>query len=217
MGANDSSKKSPEDCEPRDPRISRSLRLKLFAGATFVLMTGVVWLVQTWLLKVDLGYAWPGDVALFGLYVLGAALLPDGTTGEWLAILGAMILMAGLVVQFQVLVHAHAGPGVYVSPRAGTYHPEVWLYAWTLVVPTAVGIGLAVRALPWRRDRMRRQSGLAAAGLGMFAVAGLLSETVFHIGSYRATIGLWYVAPIVFIVACLPPAVASGVRLLRHT
>jgi len=161
---------------------------------------GVAWLVQQ-RVPFHSGSTWPAFVAVFGLYLLVVGLLPDGSDGEWLSILGAMIGMAGLVALFQVQVHLHVPLDAYQPKRTVPNQPwEVWIYAWPLVFPTAFGLALVARSGVHRRDRMGRPALAVVIGLAMFVGAGLICETILHLGHYRATQHLGATLPIMLIV-----------------
>ena len=107
--------------------------------------------------------AWPLWLIVPGVaMVIGSfAIPPRGGLG--LAIPGAILTMVGVVLWFQ------ASTGLYAT----------WAYAWALVAPTGVGLGMLLYGLV-RRDGELVRDGLRTTlvGLGLFIGFGLFFEGV---------------------------------------
>jgi hypothetical protein len=99
----------------------------------------------------------PGVAMVIGSF----AIPPRGGLG--LAIPGAILTMVGVVLWFQ------AQTGLYAT----------WAYAWALVAPTGVGLGMLLYGLV-RRDGELVRDGLRTTlvGLGLFIGFGLFFEGV---------------------------------------
>ncbi len=119
-------------------------------------------------LEIDVGhYGWPMFVIVPGLAVLVSALLLEGPAGVGFAIFGSITTMTGLVLLYQ----------------NATNHWESWAYAWALVAPGSVGVGMLLEGLV-HGDRGLVDAGLTTGtvGLALFLVFGLLFEDVIGIG-----------------------------------
>jgi hypothetical protein len=114
--------------------------------------------------------AWPLWVIVPGLAMLigSFAIPPRGGVG--LAIPGAMIAMVGVVL--------------WVQDYYGLY--ATWAYAWALVAPTAVGIGMLAYGLV-RGDGDLVSDGVRATltGLGLFLGFALFFEGVIGLSGHR--------------------------------
>ncbi len=119
------------------------------------------------LVSIDLAsVGWPFFVIIPGAVLLVLALLGRGGASLGLALLGSIVTMTGLLLLYQ----------------DETGHYESWAYAWTLVAPTAVGIGLILHG--WRagrRDLVRGGSLTAGSGIVLFLVGGIFFEVVIGI------------------------------------
>lgn len=106
------------------------------------------------------GLVWPFFIILPGaLFFLGMVM--GGKPAGPLAIPGSIISMTGLILLFQSVI--------------GNF--ESWAYAWALVFPTAVGIGLIVSGA-WSSDQPLVQKGIRWTSIGviMFLVMGAFFE-----------------------------------------
>jgi hypothetical protein len=126
-------------------------------------------------------YGWPLIFAAIGiLFLLGAVAGPRGSGG--MAIPGTMLIVLACVFLFQ------AWTGYWAS----------WAYAWALIAPAGVGLGMLV----W--NRIEPHAGLeigrllVAIGLLIFVVLGAFFEMfVFLIGAPSPGRLLWPVGLIV--------------------
>ena len=121
--------------------------------------------------RIDVGrYGWPLFVIAPGIVILFLALTARGAVGEGLAILGSIITVSGLILLYQ----------------NATDHFESWAYAWALVFPGAVGVGMSLYG--WRAGRpgnVRTGTRLAGIGLIVFLVGAAFFEGVIGIGGYH--------------------------------
>lgn len=109
-------------------------------------------------------YGWPFLIILSGLLFLAFAVAVEGTSG--LAIPGGLVLMAGVVLAVQNFFDAF----------------QTWAYAWTLVVPGGVGVGIVVQG--WiRHSQAEVRAGVRVAwtGVVLFVVFAIFFEGVIHL------------------------------------
>lgn len=109
-------------------------------------------------------FGWPLFVIVIGLTFLVGGLLARQAVG--LVVPGSIVTMVGLILTVQTTF------GLWAS----------WAYAWALVFPTSVGIGVAIMGLA-RRDPKQSEQGMWMAFVGacMFAVFALFFEGMLHI------------------------------------
>jgi hypothetical protein len=155
------------------------------------LVLGGTLLLLGQLLHLDLShYGWP-----FFIIVPGAALFLIAATtasrgGQALAISGSLITIIGVVLLIQDLTDDY----------------ESWAYAWALVFPGAVGLGLLGYALLAGRPQLV-QPGLrtAVTGLVLFLVGAIFFEGVVGISGrqFGRTTGIVVSALVIAIGAAL--------------
>ncbi len=116
---------------------------------------------------VDIGrVGWPLFVILPGVALLAWGLLDEHGAGAGLVIPGMIVTTVGLVLLYQ----------------SSTGHWESWAYAWALVAPGSIGIGVMLHgARRGRPDEVRAGLATAATGLGLFVVFAAFFEGVAHI------------------------------------
>lgn len=148
-------------------------------GSTIVLgllliAAGIVFLAMQYLnlqLPFDLGsVGWPIFVLAPGVVLLLIGLLLPGAPGAGLSVAGTIVTMIGLLLAYQ----------------SSTSHWTSWAYAWALVAPSAVGLGMLLwGVLHLSRDAVR--SGLATLGVGLvlFLVGFGFFEGVLNLGGQR--------------------------------
>ena len=96
-------------------------------GVLFLL--GAVFQINVW------GALWPFFIIVPGLLFF-VAMVSIGKPGAPLAVPGSIVTTVGLILFFQNVT------GLWAT----------WAYAWALIFPTAVGIGVAIAGL-WSDDR----------------------------------------------------------------
>lgn len=131
---------------------------------------GILFLLEQ-VLRIDLwSIVWPYFVIAAGLLFF-AGMVVGGRDAGALAIPGSLITTTGLILLYQYTFNT------WVS----------WAYAWLLIVPTALGIGMFVNGWWSGRIDLRRAGGMVAlTGLIMFAIAGAVFEIAFGIIGIRS-------------------------------
>jgi hypothetical protein len=121
--------------------------------------------------RIDLGhYGWPFFLIVPGVALLVVAVTSRGFLGEGLAILGSIITVTGLILLYQ----------------NSTDHFESWAYAWALVFPGAVGLGMILYGVYARRPgNVRAGTRLLGIGLVLFILGAAFFEGVIGIGGYQ--------------------------------
>lgn len=138
-------------------------RAVVTAGALLVTV-GLIFLVgRSWVDQLD-WVAWP---LVVGAVVFVVALAIGGEAGAGFAGLAGIVFMAGVVLAAQWQTDAY----------------ESWAYAWALVAPGGVGLGLALYGALTRQWQLARD-GFAAlvVGLAIFLVLFLFFEGVIGLG-----------------------------------
>jgi hypothetical protein len=138
-------------------------------GALFVLIGAILLAGQ--FVRVDIGhYGWPFFVIVPGLLILFVALTARGAVSEGLAILGSIVTVTGLILFFQ----------------DATDHYESWAYAWALVFPGAIGLGMILYGLVASRSgNVRSGTRLVGIALVLFLLGAAFFEGVIGIGGYQ--------------------------------
>ncbi|MEA2668611.1 MAG: hypothetical protein QOJ33_1545 [Chloroflexota bacterium] len=149
------------------PRQSR--RPSMVMGGLLVLVGALLLLGQ--FVRIDIGhYGWPFFVIAPGLVILFLALTARGALGEGLAILGSIISVTGLILLYQ----------------NATDHFESWAYAWALIFPGAVGVGMILYGLVASRPgNIRAGTRLVGIGLVLFLLGVAFFEGIVGIGGYQ--------------------------------
>ena len=138
-------------------------------GGLLVLVGAILLLGQ--FVRVDIGhYGWPFFLIVPGVAILVVALTARGALGEGLAILGSIITVTGLILLYQ----------------NATDHFESWAYAWTLIFPGAVGVGMILYGLvAGRPGNARAGIRLVGISLVLFLLGVAFFEGVIGIGGYQ--------------------------------
>jgi hypothetical protein len=124
-------------------------------------------------LDVDvIAVGWPLFVIVPGVILLLGSLFVGGRPGIGLAIPGGIVTMTGLVLAFQ--------------NTTDTF--QTWAYAWALVAPGGVGVGLVVYGLlAGERDSLRAGVPVLLTGLGLFLGFGFFFEGILGLSGARFT------------------------------
>ena len=123
-----------------------------------------------------------------------------GKGGGPLAVPGSIVTTVGLILLYQNL----------------TGHWASWAYAWALIFPTSVGVGIAIAGI-WGDDPRAVRTGtiMAAVGVVVFLVFGVFFELVLNLGGLRSgALGGWLL-PLLLVGAGLA-VVLAGRRGKRH-
>lgn len=153
----------------RTPKSNRTIGLGLMGLGLFFLIGTILGGVM------DL--MWP-------IFVLGPGLLlfylvrAFGNKAAWLSVPATMISTVGLLLFYQNL----------------TGHWESWAYAWSLIMPTALGIGVSIYGDLKKNDKtIERGEKLAKFGLGIFAVGAVFFELLLNLGGFAIPLAVLFV------------------------
>ena len=135
-------------------------------GAILIVAGGVF--LVTNLTGFTLDAAWPLFVIVPGLVLVGASFTVRGEAGGGLAIAGSIVTTVGLILAVQ------EASGLYAT----------WAYAWALVAPGSVGVGMFLFGTFTDRPDLRT-AGLRLAGIGLALFIGfaLFFEGVIGLSS----------------------------------
>jgi len=148
-------------------------RGRLVVGGLLVVLGGVFLIGQV--LDIRLGErAWPYLVLLPGVALLVVGLLLGGPAGVGLSIAGGITTMAGAVLLYQEMTDAWAS----------------WSYAWALVAPGGVGLGMLLSGLA-RGDLELTENGgrVALVGVGLFVGFGIFFEGALRLSPDNGLFG----------------------------
>jgi hypothetical protein len=122
-------------------------------------------------LDVDIvAIGWPLFVLIPGILLLAGSLFVGGRPGIGLAIPGGIVTMTGLVLAFQ--------------NATDTF--QTWAYAWALVAPGGVGVGLVLYGLlTGQRESLRAGVPVLLTGLGLFLAFGFIFEGILGLSGGR--------------------------------
>jgi hypothetical protein len=140
-------------------------RSALILGGGLVFM-GII-LILGRFLNIPFGsFLWPFIFIIPGALVFMSALVSDSSSGEGLTILGAILMMLGVVFLAQQIT------GLWAS----------WAYVWALVAPTSIGLAQIIYGTRKGRDLIVRSGRkLVNIGLYMFAVGFVFFELILGI------------------------------------
>jgi hypothetical protein len=101
------------------------------------------------------------------LFLIALALDDDG--GQALASIGGLITMVGLILLYQNVFDHYAS----------------WSYAWALVAPTSIGLGLLSYGWLKQKPELRKRGwDVAKVGLGIFIVAAIFFEFIIGVSGF---------------------------------
>ena len=145
----------------RSPEARRSVVL----GLVLVTVGGLALLGRA--LSFDIfGLGWPVLVLVPGILLFLGGVAVGGAAGVGLAIPGGIVSMVGVVLSIQ------AATGLWAT----------WAYAWALVAPGGVGIGLVLYGLlTGQPGFVRTGTPILLTGVGLFIAFGLFFEGLLHL------------------------------------
>ena len=121
-----------------------------------------------------INFMWP-------IFVLGPGLLLFylvrllGKKAAFLTIPATMVSTVGLLLFYQNL----------------TGHWESWAYAWSLIMPTALGVGISIYGDLKKSDKtIERGEKIAKFGLGIFAVGAVFFELLLNLGGFAIPLAI---------------------------
>lgn len=171
--------------------------LIIWLGVIVGLIGVVLTLAQLFGLRV-LEIGWPLLVIVPGLAIVIAALVsPAGHGRGYFAIPGAILLVTGVVLEFQAV----------------TRDWQSWSYAWALVAPGAVGLGFWLAGMR-EHSRWARITGwvLLAVGATLFVIAEWFFVRVAEVGGPGLGQGFGLVLPALVITLGLVMVVRGLIR-----
>lgn len=138
----------------------------LVLGITLVALGGLALLGQAGGLTLD----WPAWILVPGIGLIIASVVVGGPGGSGIAAVGGIVTMVGIVL--------------WVQEAYDLY--QTWAYAWALVAPGGVGLGLTIYGLATgRRDDLRGGLGALGVGIVLFLVGFLFFEGVVNLSDGR--------------------------------
>ena len=140
----------------------------MILGVILIVLGSVFLLANVTGFRLDI--AWPLFIIVPGLVLLGASFIVRGEGGGGMAVAGSIVTTVGLILAVQ------EATGLYAT----------WAYAWALVAPASVGLGLFLYGtLTGRRDMASGGLGALGVGLALFLGFGLFFEGVIGLSGDR--------------------------------
>jgi hypothetical protein len=131
---------------------------------------------------------WPLAVLVPGIVLLVAAFVVAPPKGAGLAVAGSVVTAVGLLLWYQNT----------------TGHWESWAYAWALIAPGGVGLGLLVYGLVFgERGLVGTGVTMAAVGAGLFLAGAWYFESIFSSGRAPFDAGATWPVVLIFVGAAL--------------
>ena len=135
-------------------------------GLGLILLGGLALLVQA----TGISIGWPIWIIAPGIALILGAVAVGGAGGSGMAAVGGIVTMVGVVLAVQEAYDLY----------------QTWAYAWALVAPGGVGLGLAIYGLlTGRRDDLRGGLGALVVGIVIFLVGFLFFEGVIDLSDGR--------------------------------
>jgi hypothetical protein len=135
-------------------------------GIALILLGGAALLAQVGGLRVG----WPAWIIAPGAALILGAVAVGGSAGSGMATVGGILTMVGVVLAVQESYDLY----------------RTWAYAWALVAPGGVGLGLTIYGLlTGRRDDLRGGLGALVVGIIIFLVGFLFFEGVLDLSDGR--------------------------------
>jgi hypothetical protein len=141
-------------------------------GGVLVLV-GILFLLGQFLdlaFGLDLGrFSWPFFIIIPGIVLYLGAFLLASNSGRGLAIAGSIVTMTGTILLIQNIT------GLWAS----------WAYAWALIFPTSIGLGLSIYGLlRGQADTVRSGTNMALIGGGMFLIGAFFFEGIIGVSGF---------------------------------
>jgi hypothetical protein len=158
------------------PKISTdfiaTLNGKMVLGVGLIVIGGLMILGQIFNFRVG-SLLWPFSIILPGGFLLMLG-LSEKTNDEALSIIGSLISATGLLLLYQNV----------------TGHWASWAYAWSLIAPTSVGVGLWLFGkVKSRQSQIDSGKGVMRVGLIIFAVGAVFFELIIGISRFGRGLG----------------------------
>lgn len=137
---------------------------------------------------------WPFYIIVPGVLLFAYSLAMRGSGGEGVAIFASIVTMTGTLLLYQNTFN----------------HFESWAYAWALVAPTSIGLGMFIYgSIKSQASLVQNGKRLVTIGGVIFIVGGVFFELIigisgFGLGSYAWAI-LLIVLGVFFLVRSLFP------------
>lgn len=157
----------PDPTGPRSDAVGR--RGSLALGLLLVVVGLAFLAVRQWGLDLA-GTGWPLFVIVPGLVLFAAAFLVGGRPGTGFAVAGAVTVVTGVILAVQ------NATGLWAT----------WAYAWALVAPGGVGLGLLVYGTLIRQRDLALGGGWSVlVALAIFLVGAFFFESVLGLSGNR--------------------------------
>jgi hypothetical protein len=159
----------PRPTATERPATATERRMTLAVGIVLILGGAAVLAVRQ--LGLDLGEAgWPLFVIVPGIVLFVVGLAVGGRAGTGFAVGGSVTTVTGLILAFQ------SQTGLYAT----------WAYAWALVAPGGIGLGLFLYgSLTRQRDLALGGLWSLLTGLVIFIVAAFFFESIIGLSGDR--------------------------------
>jgi len=177
----------------RNPRT-----VNLVMGAMLILVGILFMLGQVFDFRLG-RFVWPFFIIVPGVLLFVFSLTTRDSAGEGLAIFGSVVTMTGTLLLYQNTFN----------------HFESWAYAWALVAPTSIGLGMMIYgSIKNRQQTVTNGRRLATIGGTIFVIGGVFFELIIGIsgrglGSYAWAILLIGLGVFFLIRSLLPGAPAE--------
>jgi hypothetical protein len=134
-----------------------------------LILLGIVFLIGE-LFNIRIGqFIWPFFIIGPGVFLFLLSLMLDEESGKGLSGVGGLVTMVGLVLFFQNV----------------TGYWATWAYAWALVAPTSIGLGMFSYGLLKGKADIRQEGwNVAKVGLAIFIVAAVFFELIVGLSGF---------------------------------
>ena len=132
-----------------------------------LIVAGVIFLIAQHI-PFDVGQAtWPMFIILFGVSFLIIGL---ATPAVGFVVPGSIATIVGLILAVQNTFDLWAA----------------WSYAWALVFPFSIGVGIALLGMQMKNQRQVREgTRMAGVGIALFLVFGAFFEGLLHVDGFE--------------------------------